>query len=112
MSEPVTLYGANGKAQTVHAPSEVRRLQDMGWRTSPPTPTPMPTSATTAVSATAEGGIRNIEQWGNLNNKLVSTLIQAGYTTAHDVQQATDEDILSVKGIGEKALALIRQELG
>ncbi len=110
MAEPVTLYGANGKAQTVHAPSEVRRLQDMGWHTSPPTPTPTPTSASATAAVSAE--IPQIAGWGNLNNKLISTLIQAGYETTYDVQQATDEDLLSVKGVGEKALALIRQELG
>lgn len=107
MAEPVTLYGANGKAQTVTAPSEVRRLIGLGWNLEPPV-----ARETVSDDKAPLSDLEPVNDWGDLNVNLVRTLMAGGYVTPQAVISASDDELLAVKGIGEKALKLLRQELG
>lgn len=46
-----------------------------------------------------------------LNGKLAATLANAGYADIESVRLATDEQLLAVPGITDKALKLIREKL-
>lgn len=43
---------------------------------------------------------------------LTALLSSAGLDTADSIKDASDKEILSIKGIGEKALEMIRSEVG
>lgn len=45
------------------------------------------------------------------NTRLAAALVRAGYTSPAAVAAATDESLLAVDGVAEKALPLIRQRL-
>ncbi len=44
-----------------------------------------------------------------LNEKIHQALADAGYRTIGDIQQATDEELLAIPGIGPAALRRIRE---
>ena len=46
-----------------------------------------------------------------LNVRLAKTLYAAGLRTPDAVRSASDEELLAIDGIGDKALAFIRQQL-
>lgn len=46
-----------------------------------------------------------------LNVRLAGVLAKAGYASADAVKAASDEELLAIAGIGEKALALIREQV-
>lgn len=62
----------------------------------------------------ADGGPVGAEgdPWGGLNTALVRLLRLAGYDTPEAVRATADDDLLAVKGIGAKAVALIREKVG
>jgi len=106
MAEPVTLYGANGKTQIVSSPSEVRRLMGLGWNLEPVA------RETASDDKAVLSDPDPPAEWGGLNVNLVRTLMAGGYVTPHAVSSASDDELLAIKGVGDKALKLIRQELG
>ncbi len=52
--------------------------------------------------------------FGDLSKHLnmIRLLVANGYTTPQAVQQASDEELLAIKGIGPKALGALRTVLG
>lgn len=46
-----------------------------------------------------------------LNSRLAAVLIQAGYGSVAAVKAASDSELLAVPGVGEKALASIRERI-
>ena len=44
-----------------------------------------------------------------LPDSILAKLTAAGYTTDYEIIQASDDDLLSINGIGEKALESIRE---
>lgn len=47
-----------------------------------------------------------------LNVRLARALVTGGFKSVEDVRSATDESLLSVDGITEKGLAVIREKVG
>lgn len=52
------------------------------------------------------------DEWGGLSVALVQTLMKGGFATPGAVEQATDDELLAINGVGQKALATIRKGLG
>lgn len=52
------------------------------------------------------------DSWGGMATALVRVLVQAGYATPDAVRAADDDEIVAIKGLGQKALARIREALG
>ncbi len=46
------------------------------------------------------------------NARLAAVLVRAGYTSVEAVAAAPDDALLAVDGVGEKALAAIREKVG
>jgi DNA integrity scanning protein DisA with diadenylate cyclase activity len=44
-----------------------------------------------------------------IDEAIVELLASAGFENANDIQSAKDEDLLKIKGIGQKKLELIRE---
>jgi DNA uptake protein ComE-like DNA-binding protein len=47
-----------------------------------------------------------------VDESTVKFLTDAGYDTLEKVREASDEDLLAIKGIGEKTVAEIREKVG
>ena len=77
----------------------VAELQASGRGQGEPAPQPQP----------ATGTERLAQVLGNV--RLASILVRAGYTSPAAVAAASDEALLAVDGVGEKALAVIRERV-
>lgn len=65
-----------------------------------------------AEAPTATDNSSDPAPWRGLNVAMVRLLISAGYPNPAAVQAATDDDLLAIDGVGPKAVAKIRKELG
>jgi len=93
-----------------------------------PDPDPVPLTPSMSLNDIEGGGVEafrvnpdnadggpvgsEIDPWGGLNTALVRLLRLAGYDTPEAVRATADDDLLAVKGIGAKAVALIREKVG
>jgi DNA-directed RNA polymerase alpha subunit len=65
-----------------------------------------------AKSIPAERTLRNIKILGDMNiSRVVNALERRGYETIESVDAASDRDLLRIRNIGKKGLALARQRI-